>query len=424
MNSAMATTSFLAQRNLDLTKIGDITLDFKNANTIAALTEYFTTSSTGTLTYTIEDGTVIESEEEIISALKEGTTTVTVSQEADLSYKAGEIIINVTVQDSREAATTIPAINISTLKEGDSEGTICVVDPVKADAGVTFSFESDNEDVLLIDGTDYFVVSAGSATVTVTATASDKKLYKDVVKKFDVIVEVAVKSDNAIVLDATSGSVVYGTPKVIDYEVETGYEGNLTYSINNSDIADVEIGTSTITFTPKAVGTAVITFSAPATATFNAADDVAYTFTVTAPEGGTTAATATFDKVTSITPGDYLIVYEEGSVAFDGSRGTLDALSNTKEVIIDNNSIVATSELKAAVFTIAPVEGGYTLMSKSGYYIGQTSDTNGMATSKSDAYANTISFDNGNANVVSSNAYLRYNSASNQTRFRYYKSSS
>lgn len=276
----------------DLTKTGDITLDYKNDAIDADLTEYFTTSSTGAITYTVADKTVIENADELISALKVGTTTVTVSQAATLSYKAGEIVINVTVQDTRVPATTIPAINISTLKFGAADGTISVVNPVKADDGVTFSFASDNEDVLLIDGTTYTVGEIGSAQVTVTATPSDSKLYTPVVETFDVLVEAAVKSNNEILLDYSYGSTVYGTPKSVDYAVSDGYEGELDYVIDNDAIADVEIGASAITFTPKAVGTAVITISAPATASFNAAESVQYTLTVTAPEGGTEAVVA------------------------------------------------------------------------------------------------------------------------------------
>lgn len=423
-----AGSSIIARTELpasDITKTADVTLDFKNGATDADLTDYFTTSSTGAITYTVDDETIIENAEDIISALKVGTTTVTVSQAATLYYKAGEITINVTVQDTREAATTIPAINISTLKVGDA-GTISVTNPVKADDGVTFAYTSSDDDVLIIVDDEYEALTVGTVTVTVTATPSNTNLYKSVVQEFtNVMVEAAVKTDNAIVLDANSGSTEYGTPKSVNYEVETGYDGALEYSIDNSAIADVEIGASSITFTPKATGTAVITLSAPATATFNAADDVEYTLTITAPAGGTTGAAATFDKVTSVSAGDYLIVYEDGNVAFNGSLETLDAVGNTVEVEISENTIAATSALKAAVFTIAAVDGGYTVRSKSGKYIGQTSDTNGLATNGETAYTNTISFDiDGNANLVSGGAYLRYNSASNQTRFRYYKSSS
>ena len=131
-------------------------------------------------------------------------------------------------------------------------------------------------------------------------------------------------------------------------------------------------------------------------------------------------------KVTStadLTSGQYLIVYAEVSVAFDGSLETLDAASNTIEVILNDDEIDFTSETAAAEFTIDITAG--TIKSASGYYIGQTSDANGLASSTTTAYTNTISFDeDGNANIVSGGAYLRYNIASNQTRFRYYKSSS
>ena len=131
-------------------------------------------------------------------------------------------------------------------------------------------------------------------------------------------------------------------------------------------------------------------------------------------------------KVTStddLTSGQYLIVYEESPVAFDGSLETLDAASNTIEVILYDDEIDITSETAAAEFTIDITAG--TIKSASGYYIGQTSDANGLASSTTTAYTNTISFDeDGNANIVSGGAYLRYNIASNQTRFRYYKSSS
>lgn len=123
--------------------------------------------------------------------------------------------------------------------------------------------------------------------------------------------------------------------------------------------------------------------------------------------------------------GDYLIVYEEGNLAFDGSLATLDAVSNTIQVEINNDVIASNSTIDASVFHISAVSGGYNIKSASGYYIGQTSDANALASSTETAYTNTISIDSdGNATIVSSSAHLRYNSASNQTRFRYYKSSS
>ena len=131
-------------------------------------------------------------------------------------------------------------------------------------------------------------------------------------------------------------------------------------------------------------------------------------------------------KVTSdedLTSGQYLIIYEEGSVAFNGGLEALDASDNTIEVVLNNNEIAATSATTAAEFTIDVTAG--TIKSASGLYIGQTSDANGLASSTETAYTNTLSIvTDGNVNIVSSGgAYLRYNSTSDQSRFRYYKSS-
>ena len=130
-------------------------------------------------------------------------------------------------------------------------------------------------------------------------------------------------------------------------------------------------------------------------------------------------------KVTStadLTDGQYLIVYEEGAVAFNGALETLDAVGNTISVTINNNEIAADATTNAAAFTIDMTNG--TILSASGFYIGQTSDANGLQASDETEYENAISInEDGDADVVSSSAYLRYNAASNQTRFRYFKSS-
>ena len=165
------------------------------------------------------------------------------------------------------------------------------------------------------------------------------------------------------------------------------------------------------------------------------AEDYTYTFVMPA-ENVTISATAVEDvpptpgnmyvKVTStndLTSGQYLIVYEEGNVAFNGGLETLDAAGNTIDVTIQDDEIAVTTETAAAEFTIDMAAG--TIMSASGLYIGQTSDANGMQSSVETAYTNTISIDEDyNAVVVSSSAHLRYNNASNQNRFRYYKSAS
>ena len=125
-------------------------------------------------------------------------------------------------------------------------------------------------------------------------------------------------------------------------------------------------------------------------------------------------------KNSDLTAGEYLIVYEDGSLAFNGGLETLDAASNTVAVTFENGKIQGTPAVLAATFTIK-LAG--TIQSKSGYYIGQINDANGLASSTETQYNNAISIDEGNAVIVSEGgAYLRYNSTSGQTRFRYFKS--
>ena len=123
--------------------------------------------------------------------------------------------------------------------------------------------------------------------------------------------------------------------------------------------------------------------------------------------------------------GEYLIVYEEGTVAFNGGLSTLDAVSNTISVTINNSTIESNATTDAAKFTIAQRnEGGYSIKSASGSYIGRTADANELDESTSTVYTNTISITDGNADIIASGgAHLRYNKTSGQTRFRYYKSS-
>ena len=147
-----------------------------------------------------------------------------------------------------------------------------------------------------------------------------------------------------------------------------------------------------------------------------------YTITVNA----STVGTHYYTKVTTtsnLTDGQYLIVCEEFTQAYDGSVSDLSASGAHVEVTISDNKILATSALNGISFTITTANGSSTIQSASGYYIGQTSDSNGVKFSKTEAYSNTISFDSsGNANIIASGGpYLRYNS-SGAGMFRYYKS--
>ena len=141
------------------------------------------------------------------------------------------------------------------------------------------------------------------------------------------------------------------------------------------------------------------------------------------------AELATFKKVMSndeLVDGSYLIVCDEKNAIFNGSLNALDVANNFKTGNIDGNSIsLSLEDAKSWSFFIDEGENGdYSIKSSSGFYIGQTSDANGLKADAS-AISNTISINADGADVVSGGGtHLRYNAASNQERFRYYKSSS
>ena len=133
--------------------------------------------------------------------------------------------------------------------------------------------------------------------------------------------------------------------------------------------------------------------------------------------------------------GEYLIVYEGDSThdpyAFDGALTSLDAAKNGVAVTITDGVIVGSDAINAATFTISKIDDtNYRIQSASGYYIGVTSNSNGLKSSNEatdkDKYKHLISLDASNnidikSNFDGSTMYLRYNYASDNLRFRYYK---
>ena len=221
----------------------------------------------------------------------------------------------------------------------------------------------------------------------------------------------------------------------------TGQTTTVTFSAGSGWTASVEADGSVVTSASIAGGT--ITYSVgkntgsarSGSITVKLTNDADNTRVVSAVISvGQLAASSTggshaYVKVTStadITDGDYLIVYEAGNVAFNGGLSSFDAAGNTIAVTIASGSIEANATTNAAKFTIASVTDGYSIKGASGKYIGITSYGNGLKTLES-ACTNSISIDNdGNAVITvettGGTMTLRFNKASDQLRFRYFKS--
>ena len=249
-----------------------------------------------------------------------------------------------------------------------------------------------------------------------TGTTGFTKVVVDLVPSEGYVKPVVVLS--SIALSGQTTNYTVGDTFSFTGTVTATYSNGATKTVTPTKVSSPDMSTAgdkevTVTYTEGEV-------SATAKYTIKVAEKV------TEPEEPST--TPKFVKVTSAPSdwsGTYLIVYESGKVAFDGSRTTLDASSNTQSVTISNGEIEATDAMMAITFTVAKSGSTYTIKSKSGYYIGNNSDSNALTSNKSTTYENTLSVNSdGSTHVVGKGkSVLRYNATSGQTRFRYFKSS-
>ena len=122
--------------------------------------------------------------------------------------------------------------------------------------------------------------------------------------------------------------------------------------------------------------------------------------------------------------GEYLLVYEDGGFAFDGSLAEPDAVNDYKTVTLDNGKATAPAGISV---TLEKVEGGYVMKTASGMYVYASSDKNMLSASanKDTAAKHPITLsvlEDGSTDIVCENAHMRFNNRNDQMRFRFYNS--
>lgn len=143
--------------------------------------------------------------------------------------------------------------------------------------------------------------------------------------------------------------------------------------------------------------------------------------------GSTEPETKSYVKVTAAPEdwsGTYLIVNEADETSAYVFNGK-DAVNGYVSATIANSKITSSTELDAVAVTIEKTTDGYTLK-VNGQYIYGTDGKNTLKFTDTAANAvNTITLSETDGVIITSNtSVLRFNAASNQLRFRYYKSSS
>lgn len=440
----------------------------------------WTSSSGNSVTITTSDATVIElddEEEGLLHAVGAGTATITVSQEETEAYKADEVSFTVTVTDPSSSQTFVKVTNLNQVVAGNKY--ILVTENGKAMGAQDGNFRDEvevtldgniayvNDDVAVLTlggkagawtfspsdmaGELSYISEDNNQLVTKTNATDAEKLWR-ISNDFQVwhrafsgrniqdnkdanhfgcfrntqvpsylyveqgsAINENYKKDPVLSIANVFLELGSGSKKP---KVSTPSNGTITYSGFESSI---------VTFTDgnmEAVAEGTTTVTATLEATTEYEGDVT-TFTITVVPAHSNMASHLYKKVTSnddLTAGKYLIVYEEGSKAFNGGLTTLDAAGNVIDVTINNNKIFCDED---AYFLIDPDPEAGTIRSASGYYIGITGSSNGLKTSKdSDTYTNEISIDdNEDAVIQIGTMKLRFNKGQNDNRFRYYKSS-
>lgn len=287
------------------------------------------------------------------------------------------------------------------------------------------------------------VDNAANYTVTFdgkeTTTADYEVVFEDL--KYDTAYTVSVVanpaddselyySSEAGTASVTTGAdprVVLGTPELVagaitESSITVSWEAVANASgyvvTKNGEKTNLEADVTTYTFenlSPATTYTITIYAQGDNISYINSAvDSIELTTTGT-------ATVSTYTKIISadeLSDGKYIIVYEDSSNAYVFSG--VDAANGNIAATISDNTISGT--FADGEVTIAAMEGGYSLKVTNGYMSG-TSGSNKLNFNKSTAQLNTITFkEDGTAHIVSNTSVLRFNSASGNMRFRYFKS--
>jgi len=367
-----------------------------------------------------------------------GTSSLTICCKGASSSKGSGVSI-ITIEG--EPASSDPQLSVSdeSIAFGDVPATSTKqltfsVTPSNLTSGLNISC---NNSKYTVSPASISKDATGAQTITVTANPTsvnddmDGKITisgDDFADDTEVTLSTTViRKSPALAFDPTSISLTRGESFTApSFSKDAGIPfSSISFSSSYNDVATVSdegvisLGTST--------GTAIIKANFEQTDVYAAGTA---TCTVTVNPAGVTPepnAAGYYQKVTDtkdITDGKYLIVYETDGVAFDGSRATLDAGENTKSISITDDKVDSDDDVDAISFTLASYDGGFSIQSASGKYIGRSTSSNGMDADDS-KIKNTISISSGNAVIEGTGGYqLRFNSASGTSnyRFRYYAS--
>ena len=327
----------------------------------------------------------------------------------------------VSLNGKKLAGISYATTSYNTLPANDSFVTPTLTNP----NNVIVTYSSDNTSVAEVDAsTGTVTIGNAVGTATITATFAGNDSFLAATASYTIT---TARADANISFSETSLTLTQGdeftTPTFNNPNNLTGIVFTSTYDavVTISDAGVISLGNST--------GTAIIKATYAQSVQYNAGEA---TCTITVNPSGVTpepSATGYYEKVSSdseVTTGNYLIVSDDNSVAFKTSLSSLDVTSNYISVDITDNIIEVDETTEANEVYIDVTDNS--IKAANGKYIGRTTAKSNGLTLYDSPQAHSISISNGNATVTcqgtdNTTMYLKYNSDTNQKRFRYFTSS-
>ena len=278
------------------------------------------------------------------------------------------------------------------------------------------------------------ISSTSGSTITVSYTNPGDAVVKafdsgaKATRYQDIAVHVDASSIDSFAISVTSKTLYVGdTFKVHASVTKTGVKSTDTnWASSSTGIATVSKSTSEneedITVTAVSAGTATITATSVGDNTKTA------TCTVRV------FAQPIYQKVTSEPDdwrGTYLIVYETGKYAFDGSLANPDVTSNWVDVSISNDKITGSSTINASTVKVGKYIDGegdvkYYIKTSSNKYFGRDAASNGFDIDSVTKYTVTFASngnDSGFTVFGAGGAEFQYLNSGANSKYRFYASS-
>jgi len=233
----------------------------------------YTTSSDGDMHFTSNNTSVATVDEYgTVTAVAEGSTTITVSQAEGISYAASSnLTVYVNVSDARIAVGSITAISPETVYVGQIDDFTLTQSMTGDVSSYAWSLEDGEDEYLILDDETFGGLKEGDVTVTVTATPTDASTYKPVTASFPVSVEYKYAapslpteavffSTKSITIPAVAGADVYytldgSTPTKSSTKYTEAFELSATKTVNAIAIDEDGLVSpvSSATYTKEAV---------------------------------------------------------------------------------------------------------------------------------------------------------------------------